>query len=68
MSTTVLVKKETLKLLEKAKKVFGMRTYDEVIRFAVEKLFGVPDDMFGVDKGKISEFKEEDRLFMDEEE
>jgi len=38
MSTTVLVKKETLKLLEKAKKVFGMRTYDEVIRFAVEKL------------------------------
>jgi len=24
--------------------------------------------MFGVDKGKISEFKEEDRLFMDEEE
>jgi len=68
MSVTVLVKKDTLKLLERAKKVFGMKTYDEVIRLAVEKLFDVPDNMFGVDKGKISEFKEEDRLLMNEEE
>ena len=44
-----------------------MKTHDEVIRFAVEKLFDVPDDMFGVDKGRISEFGEEDRLFMNEE-
>ena len=62
----MLVKKDTLKLLERAKKVLGMKTYDEVIRLAVEKLFDVPDDMFGVDKGKISEFKEEDRLLMNE--
>lgn len=64
----MLIKKDTLKLLEKAKKIFGMKTYDEVIRLAVEKLFDVPEDMFGVDKGKISSFKEEDRLFIDEEE
>jgi len=68
MSTTVLVRKSTLKLLEKAKKILGKKSYDEVIRFALEKLFDVPDDMFGVDKGKISGFKEEDRLFADEEE
>ena len=66
MSTTVLVKKETLKLLEKAKKIFKKKTYDEVIKLAIEKLFEVPDDMFGIDKGKISEFREEDRLFTDE--
>lgn len=45
-----------------------MKTYDEIIRFAVERLFAVPDDMFGVDKDKIGEFREEDRLFIDEEE
>lgn len=61
-SSTVLVKKDTLKLLEKAKKLFKAKSYDEVIRVALNKIFDMPDDMFGIDKNKISEFSEEDRL------
>ena len=63
MSTTVLVKKSTLKLLEKAKKLLNAKSYDEVIRKALEKIFDTPDNMFGVDQGKVSSFREEDRIF-----
>ena len=61
--TTILVKKDTLILLEKAKRILRKKSYDEVIRYALERIFDVPDDMFGVDKGRIREFTEEDRLF-----
>jgi len=61
-SSTVLVKKDTLRLLEKAKKFLNAHSYDEVIRVALSKIFEIPDDMFGVDKNKISRFSEEDRL------
>jgi len=61
-SSTVLVKKDTLRLLEKAKKLLKAKSYDEVIRIALNKIFEIPDDMFGIDKNKISEFSEEDRL------
>ena len=59
-SSTVLVKKDTLRLLEKAKKLLKAKSYDEVIRIALNKIFEIPDDMFGIDKNKISEFSEED--------
>ncbi|MHA1589062.1 MAG: hypothetical protein ACTSVA_00470 [Candidatus Njordarchaeales archaeon] len=67
MSTTVLVKKDTIKLLEKAKRILKLRSYDEVIRVAVEKLLNIPDDMFGIDRGRISPFSEGDRLFSEDE-
>jgi len=40
----------------------GVRSYDEVIERLLEKKVGVPSDMFGIDKGRISRFKEKDRL------
>jgi len=61
-SSTVLIKKDTLRLLEKAKKLLKAKSYDEVIRVALNKIFETPNDMFGIDKNKISEFSEEDRL------
>ncbi|MGQ4914599.1 MAG: hypothetical protein ACP6IU_07580 [Candidatus Asgardarchaeia archaeon] len=61
-SSTVLVKKDTLRLLEKAKKLLKAKSYDEVIRVALNKIFEIPNDMFDIDKNKISEFSEEDRL------
>jgi len=61
-SSTVLVKKDTLRLLEKAKKLLKAKSYDEVIRIALNKIFEIPDDMFGIDKNKISEFSEEDMV------
>jgi len=62
-----MVKKETKRLLERAKKILKKKTYDEVIFTALKALINVPDSLFGIDKGKISEFREEDRLFRDTE-
>jgi len=63
VGTTVYVKKETIKLLEKAKRILGAKSFDEVIRKSVEAYLKIPDDLFGIDKGKIPPFTEEDRLY-----
>lgn len=65
--TTIMVKRETKRLLDRAKKILKKRTYDEVIYTALKAIMNVPDSLFGIDKGKISEFREEDRLFRDTE-
>jgi len=65
--TTIMVKVETKRLLDKAKRIFGGKTYDDTIRIILDKVLNIPESMFGVDKGRISEFREEDRLFRDEE-
>ena len=62
MSTTIQVKRRNLRLLGVLKKSMGVRSYDEVIERLLEKKVGVPSDMFGIDKGRISRFKEKDRL------
>lgn len=62
MSTTIQVKRRNLRLLGVLKKSMGVRSYDEVIERLLEKKVGVPSDMFGIDKGRISRFTEKDRL------
>lgn len=62
MSTTIQVKRRNLRLLGVLKKSMGARSYDEVIERLLEKKVGVPSDMFGIDKGRISRFTEKDRL------
>lgn len=62
MSTTIQVKRRNLRLLGVLKKSMGVRSYDEVIERLLEKKVGVPSDMFGIDKGRISRFMEKDRL------
>jgi len=63
MSTTIKVSKSTLKKLEKFKGKMGVKTFEEVIlRLIDEKRRELVDRFFGVDKGKISRFSEEDRL------
>lgn len=62
MSTTVQVKKRTMRLLEKIKSELKATSYDEAIVKLVEEKFGLTDDMFGVDKGRISSFSERDRM------
>ncbi len=39
-----------------------LRSYDEVIEWLLREKAEVPKDMFGIDRGKISKFTEEDRL------
>ncbi|MEM2971248.1 MAG: VapB-type antitoxin [Candidatus Bathyarchaeia archaeon] len=62
MSTTIQVKRRNVKLLEILKKRMGVKSYDEVIERLLEEKTGVPNDMFGIDKGRISKFTEKDRL------
>jgi phage terminase large subunit-like protein len=62
MSTTIQVKRRNLRLLEALKKQMGLKSYDEVIEWLLAEKAKLPLDMFGIDKGKISKFTEEDRL------
>ena len=61
-TTTIRVSKRTLRMLEKLRKKLGASTLDETIRLFIswqrrERL----EEAFGVDKGKIKPFEEEDR-------
>jgi len=61
MSTTIQVKRRNLRLLEKLKKDLGSKSYDEVIEKLLLERMGASRDMFGIDKGRITRFKETDR-------
>ncbi len=61
MSTTIQVKRQTLRLLERVKRSMNLPSYDEVIRRLLQGELMLRKDMFGVDKGKISRFTEKDR-------
>ena len=63
ISTTIKASKSTLRKLEKFKVKMGVKTFEEVIlRLIDEKRRELVERFFGVDKGKISRFSEEDRL------
>lgn len=61
-TTTIQIKRKNLRLLETLKADMRAKSYDEVIEMLLLEKTSVPGDMFGVDKGKISRFTEEDRL------
>lgn len=61
-TTTIRVSKGTLKMLERLRQRLGASSLDETIRLFItlqrrQRL----DELFGVDKGKIKSFSEEDR-------
>ncbi len=62
MSTTIQIKKRNRKLLDLLKKNLNAESYDEVIEKLLSDRLGLRNDMYGVDKGKISRFVEKDRL------
>ena len=61
-STTIRVSKNTLKMLEKLRQKLGASTIDETIIsiIAAQRKQRI-NETFGVDKGKIKPFSEEDR-------
>jgi len=61
-TTTIQIKRKNLRLLETLKSGMGAKSYDEVIERLLLEKTSVPDDMFGVDKGRVSKFTEKDRL------
>ncbi|MBM5805532.1 MAG: VapB-type antitoxin [Candidatus Verstraetearchaeota archaeon] len=60
--TTIQVKRRNLKLLDVLKKKMKAKSYDEVLASLLSEKLGIEENMFGVDRGKISKFTEEDRL------
>ncbi|MEM3566314.1 MAG: VapB-type antitoxin [Candidatus Bathyarchaeia archaeon] len=61
-TTTIRVSKSTLKMLEKLRQKLGVQTLDETIRlFIVQQRRQRLSEVFGIDKGKIKPFTEEDR-------
>ncbi|RLG87060.1 MAG: VapB-type antitoxin [Thermoprotei archaeon] len=62
MPRTIQVRDETYRALEKLKRRLGARSFDEVIEKLVLRELGLPEDMFGVDRGRVSPFSERDRM------
>lgn len=63
MSTTIRVSKELARILEMEKKMIGAKSIEEVILMLIkERRRRIAKRFFGVDRGKISRFTEEDRL------
>jgi len=61
-STTVRVSKTTLETLEKIRQKTNAKSLDEAIRLLIagERKMKI-DEAFGLDKGRIKAFSEEDR-------
>ncbi len=61
-STTIKVSRKTLKQLEEFRRKFNARSYDEVVlRLIQEYRKRIIEEYFGVDRGRITSFREEDR-------
>jgi hypothetical protein len=61
-STTVRVSKTTLQMLERMRKKMNAKTLDEAIRLFIVRWRKMKiDEAFGLDKGRIKPFSEEDR-------
>jgi len=61
-STTVRVSKTTLEMLERVRNKMKAKTLDEAIRLSIirERKMKI-DEAFGLDKGIVKPFSEEDR-------
>ncbi len=61
-ATTIRIRKSTLEMLEDLKRKKKARNYDELIRTLIQEFRNKElSAHFGIDKGKISKFTEEDR-------
>ncbi|HIE44509.1 MAG TPA: hypothetical protein EYP78_06935 [Candidatus Omnitrophica bacterium] len=59
---TVQIRESTYRLLERLKKRMGAKSFGQVIEKLALKELGIDDSMFGVDRGKLTPFKKEDRM------
>jgi predicted CopG family antitoxin len=59
--TTVQVREDTRRLLEKLKRQMGLGTYDEVIKRLAKSKSGVPESLFGACKGSLVFVREKEQ-------
>ncbi|MBS7626794.1 hypothetical protein KEJ51_07160 [Candidatus Bathyarchaeota archaeon] len=60
MVTTVQVREETQRLLERLKREMGLTSYDEVISRLVRAKTGLPSSLFGACRGSHPFFREDE--------
>ncbi|RLI00676.1 hypothetical protein DRO38_06085 [Candidatus Bathyarchaeota archaeon] len=60
--TTVRVSKDTLRMLERFRDKLNAESLDEAIRILImRQRRAIIDEIFGLDKGRLKSFTEEDR-------
>jgi len=62
MNPTIQLKTETLEKLKRIKESRNISSYDELINILIKKTEDLPQSMFGLDKNKITKFKEKNRF------
>ncbi|MGB9631203.1 MAG: antitoxin VapB family protein [Candidatus Methanodesulfokora sp.] len=62
MAKTIQVRDETYRALVKLKERMRAESFDEVVAKLAFKELGIPEDLFGADRGKIKPFSSEDRM------
>ena len=60
--TTIQVDRKTLELLKRIKKQMHSESYDSTIRQLILENLKIKESLFGVDRGKIGEIKDRDRI------
>ena len=61
--TTIKISKETLKMLEHLRQSMNEKSLEGVIRrLILERRMEILEKIYGIDKGRITEFREEDRF------
>ncbi len=62
-TTTIKISRTTLETLKKFKERLGIRSYDEAIQMLLKEYRAkLLEKYFGIDKGRITSFSEEDRV------
>jgi len=62
LSETINVKKSIYDILVRIAKEQGVSVPEKVLEEMILEKAGIPKDMFGVDKGRIKPYTEEDRM------
>ncbi len=62
MSETVKIRREVYHILSGIAREGGYSSPEEALERIILKEDGIPDDMFGIDKGRLSSYSEEDRM------
>ncbi len=62
MSETIRVKKSIYDILVRIAREQGMSTPEKVLEELVLEKAGIPRDMFGIDRGRVKPYTEEDRM------
>ena len=62
MNISIQIEEATLEKLKRLKEELKASSYDDLINVLIDKAQDVPKSMFGIDKGKLTKFSEEDRI------